>query len=85
RERQDAFALSSHRKAVQAQDDGAFAAEIVPLDLPGGGRADRDECPRRDTSLARLAALPAAFVAGGTVTAGNSCPVNDGAAFVLLV
>lgn len=86
RERQDAYALNSHRKAVAAEAAGRFAAEIVPLTV--GDRAAplaRDECPRPDTSLAKLAALPPAFVAGGTVTAGNCCPVNDGAAAVVLV
>lgn len=86
RERQDAYALNSHRKALAADSAGHFRAEIVPLTV--GDRTEpiaRDECPRPDTSLERLAALPPAFVAGGTVTAGNCCPVNDGAAAVILV
>ena len=85
RERQDAFALSSHRKAVAAQAAGRFGREIVPLVLPDGRTVERDECPRPGTSLDKLARLPPAFVAGGTVTAGNACPVNDGAAVVAVV
>ena len=85
RERQDAFALASHRKAVAAQASGRFAREIVPLNLPVGRVIDRDECPRPDTSAEKLARLPAVFVPGGTVTAGNACPVNDGAAVVAVV
>ncbi|HEY0836695.1 MAG TPA: thiolase family protein [Azospirillum sp.] len=85
RERQDLYALGSHRKAVAAQAAGRFAREIVPLDLPGGGTAERDECPRADTSAEKLARLKPAFVEGGTVTAGNACPVNDGAAVVAVV
>ncbi|HYD69491.1 thiolase family protein [Azospirillum sp.] len=85
RERQDLYALNSHRKAVAAQAACRFAREIVPLDLPGGGVAERDECPRADTSLEKLGRLKAVFVEGGTVTAGNACPVNDGAAVVAVV
>ncbi len=86
RERQDRYALDSHRKAVAAQRAGRFRAEIVPLAVaPGGAAIDTDECPRPDTGLDRLARLKPAFVEGGTVTAGNACPVNDGAAAVVLV
>ncbi|MGI5159446.1 thiolase family protein [Microbispora sp. CA-102843] len=79
RERQDAYACRSHARALAAREAGRFAREIVPI----GGRAD-DQRPRvlRPQSLARL---PAAFVPGGTVTAGNSSPVSDGAAAVALV
>lgn len=80
REDQDRFALNSHRKAVQAQKTGRFAGEIVPV----RGRA-QDECPRPDTSLEKLAQLPPVFQEGGTVTAGNACPINDGAAVVLVM
>jgi acetyl-CoA C-acetyltransferase len=83
RERQDAFALRSHERAVRAADEGRFLAEIVPLATPAGPVA-ADECPRRDTSLERLARLKPAFVPGGSVTAGNCCPLNDGAALVLV-
>lgn len=85
RDRQDAYALTSHRRAVAAQAAGRFAREIVPLGLADGRAVDRDECPRPDTSLERLARLKPVFVEGGTVTAGNACPVNDGAAVVALV
>jgi acetyl-CoA C-acetyltransferase len=79
RERQDGFALESHRRAVAAMRAGRFAAEIVPVDTDAGPVAT-DECPRPDTSLERLARLRPAFLPDGTVTAGNSCPLNDGAA-----
>ncbi|MFC5828930.1 thiolase family protein [Nonomuraea insulae] len=79
RDRQDAYACRSHARALAAREAGRFAGEIVPV----GGRSD-DQRPRplRAASLARL---PAAFVADGTVTAGNSSPVSDGAAAVALV
>ncbi|WP_411033173.1 thiolase family protein [Shinella sp. BYT-45] len=83
RQRQDAFALESHRRAVAAGKAGRFLKEIVPVETPAG-RVLRDECPREDTSLERLAALKPVFKPAGTVTAGNACPVNDGAALVLV-
>lgn len=89
REEQDRFALESHRRAVRAQDEGWFDDEIVPVPVPdgkGGTRlVTRDEHPRRDTTLEKLAALKPAFRAGGTVTAGNSSGINDGAAAVVLM
>ncbi len=89
REEQDLFALESHRKAVSAQASGLFAGEIVPVEIPGGKKepsfVSADEGPRADTSLEKLAALPPAFRAGGTVTAGNSSPLNDGASGVLVM
>ncbi|AWK89972.1 thiolase family protein [Azospirillum thermophilum] len=85
RGRQDAYALESHRKAVAAQAAGRFTREIVPLTLPDGRIAAQDECPRADTSAGKLARLRPVFREGGTVTAGNACPVNDGAAVVALV
>ncbi|WP_017347603.1 thiolase family protein [Pantoea sp. A4] len=84
RERQDAFALRSHQRAVAAQQKGLFNAELVPL-RAGEQWVNQDECPRPATSLEKLAALPAAFVAQGSVTAGNCCPLNDGAALVLIM
>ncbi|PKN55714.1 MAG: acetyl-CoA C-acyltransferase [Deltaproteobacteria bacterium HGW-Deltaproteobacteria-14] len=88
REDQDAFALESHQKAVAAHDAGAFADELLPVELPRKkGDAvvvDRDEGPRADTSLAQLARLRAAFRKGGTVTAGNSSTLNDGAVALLV-
>jgi 3-oxoadipyl-CoA thiolase len=79
REAQDAFALHSHRKAVAAMDAGRFAGELIPVD-----EVEADEGPRRDTSLERLGKLKPAFVKDGTVTAGNSSSLNDGAAALLL-
>lgn len=88
RERQDAFALRSHRLAVAAWEDGRFAAEVVPVDLPAAkGKVDRvarDDGPRPDTTLEALAALRPIFRSGGTVTAGNASSLNDGAAAILL-
>jgi acetyl-CoA acyltransferase len=80
REEQDAFALESHRKAVQAQGEGRFVDEIVPL-----APLRADECPRPDTSTEALAGLRPVFHARGTVTAGNSSPNSDGAAAVLIL
>lgn len=85
REAQDAFALRSHQRAIAATDQGIFKREIVPVPLPDGRLMEVDEGPRRDTSLERLASLEPAFIKGGTVTAGNSSPLNDGAAAVVLM
>jgi acetyl-CoA acetyltransferase family protein len=85
REAQDAFALRSHQRAIAATDDGTFKREIVPVPLPNGTVMEVDEGPRRDTSLERLAALEPAFIKGGSVTAGNSSPLNDGAAAAVLM
>ncbi|GCE11204.1 thiolase family protein [Tengunoibacter tsumagoiensis] len=85
REEQDAFALRSHQRALAAIDNGIFKREIVPVPLPNGNLLETDEGPRRDTSLARLAQLEPAFLKGGSVTAGNSSPLNDGAAAVVLM
>lgn len=90
REDQDRFALASHEKAIAAVEAGRLAGEIEPIDAPVDARRrqlvtiDRDEGPRSDTSLEQLAKLPPVFKEGGTVTAGNSSPMNDGAAGVLL-
>jgi acetyl-CoA acyltransferase len=84
REAQDRLALASHRRAVAAAEAGHFRDELVPVPLPKGA-AEADECPRRDTTLEALARLAPAFREGGTVTAGNSSPLNDGAAALLLV
>ncbi len=85
REDQDAFALRSHQRAIRAQDEGIFDREIVPVTLPDGTVVSRDEGPRRDTSMEKLASLEPAFVAGGSVTAGNSSPLNDGASGAVLM
>ncbi|HEY6538112.1 MAG TPA: acetyl-CoA C-acyltransferase [Candidatus Dormibacteraeota bacterium] len=83
REAQDRFALASHQRAVAAQQGGAFAAELVPVET-SHGPVTADECPRADSSLERLGQLKPAFASAGTVTAGNSSPLNDGAAALLL-
>jgi acetyl-CoA acyltransferase len=85
REDQDKFALRSHQRAIAAIDGGIFKREIVPVPLPDGTVMDTDEGPRRDTSLEKLASLEPAFLAGGTVTAGNSSPLNDGASAAVLM
>ncbi|MYW63387.1 acetyl-CoA C-acyltransferase [Streptomyces sp. SID8379] len=85
RERQDAFALRSHQKAAAARKDGLFDAEILPVTRPDGVVVDADECIRPDTSLEKLGALKPVFRKGGSVTAGNASPMNDGAAGLLLV
>ncbi len=89
REEQDAFALRSHQRAVAAIDSGRFAEEILPVPIPQRkaepALVTTDERPRRDTSLESLAKLRPAFRAGGTVTAGNSSGMNDGAAALLVV
>jgi 3-oxoadipyl-CoA thiolase len=79
REEQDAFALRSQQRWAEAEQAGRFAAELVPV-----GDVTRDEHPRADTSAEKLAALKPAFRAGGTVTAGNSSGLNDGAAAVVI-
>ncbi|WP_035840994.1 thiolase family protein [Kitasatospora azatica] len=85
RERQDAFALRSHQRAAAARKDGHFDAEILPVTRPDGVTVGQDESIREDTSLERLASLKPVFRKGGTVTAGNASPMNDGAAGLLLV
>jgi acetyl-CoA acyltransferase len=90
RQEQDAFALRSHQRAAAAYDRGEFAHEIVPVwghDAQGCRvLIERDQCVRTDTSMEALAALPPAFMPGmGTVTAGNSSPLNDGAAALLIM
>lgn len=89
RERQDAFSLRSHQRAVAAIDSGRFKQEIVPVVIPqkkGDPKIiDTDERPRRDTSMESLGKLKASFRDGGTVTAGNSSGLNDGAAALLLM
>ncbi len=90
REKQDAFAVESHQKAIHAIDSGKFAQEILPVEiaLKKGEIAlvDTDERPRRDTSMETLAKLKPAFKAeGGSVTAGNSSGLNDGASAILMM
>ncbi|MDP9188746.1 MAG: thiolase family protein [Actinomycetota bacterium] len=88
RQRQDRFSLLSHERAAAAQDAGRFDNEIVPVTVKTRKAetvVDADEGPRRDTSLEKLAKLPPLFKPDGTVTAGNSSPLNDGAAATLVV
>ncbi|MBB3650409.1 acetyl-CoA C-acetyltransferase [Rhizobium sp. BK619] len=84
RQRQDEFALRSHRLAVAAAEAGLFRPEIVGISTTHG-LVDRDECPRPSTSLEALANLRPVFLRGGSVTAGNACPLNDGACVVLVM
>ena len=84
REDADAFALGSHRKALAAQDSGLLARSIIAVPLADGTTAGTDDGPRRDTSAERLAGLKPAFADDGVVTAGNSCPLNDGAAAAIV-
>ncbi|HYB87025.1 MAG TPA: acetyl-CoA C-acyltransferase [Streptosporangiaceae bacterium] len=84
RERQDEFALRSHRLAARAQAEGRFGGEIVPITVPDG-ELRRDEGVRPGLTMDELAAKRPAFRAGGTVTGGNSSPLNDGAAGLLLM
>jgi acetyl-CoA acyltransferase len=85
RERQDEFALRSHQKAAAARDAGRFKDELVEVRTPQGAVVDTDEGIRADTSLEKLAALKTVFRKDGSVTAGNSSPLNDGAAGLVLV
>ena len=88
REVQDRFALRSHQRAVEATDEKRFREEIVPVTVKTRKEetvVEADEGPRRNASLEKLAKLPPAFKEGGSVTAGNSSSLNDGAAAVLVV
>src|SRR5207253_6440865 len=84
---QDRFALASYEKALRAQREGAFDAELVPVEVPGRKGTvmlvNKDESPR-ETSLEALAKLQPAFKTGGTVTAGNASKLNDGGAAVIV-
>ncbi len=88
REAMDQWAFQSHRKAVEAQESGRFKSEIVPVQIPGKKGevkvVDTDECPRKDTSLEVLTKLKPAFKSDGKVTPGNSSPMNDGGAAVVI-
>ncbi|MBC7271166.1 MAG: thiolase family protein [Streptomyces sp.] len=85
RVRQDEFALRSHQRAADARKNGHFDDELLPVTRPDGVVVDRDESVREDTSYEKLAKLRPVFREGGTVTAGNASPMNDGAAGLLLV
>jgi acetyl-CoA C-acetyltransferase len=90
REEQDEFALSSHLKAAKARDNGWFDNEIVPVSIPATRKRpeevfDKDEPIRGDTTLEKMARLPAVFKKGGSVTAGNACGLSDGASSLVLM
>ena len=85
REEQDEFALQSQTRAVAAQESGFFDREIIPVTTPNGDVVTKDDGPRPGTTLEGLASLKPVFREGGTVTAGNACPLNDGAAAVIVM
>ena len=85
REEQDRYAVKSQAAAVKARDGGFFDREIIPIPLPSGHTFTRDDGPRPGTTLEVLATLQPVFRENGTVTAGNSCPLNDGAAAVVVM
>jgi acetyl-CoA C-acetyltransferase len=85
REEMDRYAVKSQNAAVKARDDGFFEREIIPVPLPNGETFSKDDGPRPGTSLEALAQLQPVFKENGKVTAGNSCPLNDGAAAVVLM
>jgi len=80
----DKYAQRSQELAVASQESGFFDREIIPVPLPDGGEVAKDDGPRASSTLEKLSELPEAF-GGGGVTAGNSCPLNDGAAAVLIM
>ena len=85
RDEQDRYAVKSQAAAVAARDNGFFDREIIPFTLPGGETFMKDDGPRPGTTVEVLATLKPAFRDDGTVTAGNSCPLNDGAAAVVVM
>jgi len=85
RESQDAWAVESQSRAVRARDDGHFDVEITTVTCPDGTVVSRDDGPRPGTTMETLSQLKPAFREGGTVTAGNACPLNDGAAATLVM
>ncbi len=85
RAEQDEFACRSQNLAEKAAADGFWSREITPVELPDGSVLSADDCPRPGTTLDGLAALKPVFRPGGTVTAGNACPLNDGAAALIVM
>lgn len=85
RERMDEFAKRSQDRAVESQKNGFFDWEIAPIEVPDGRVIRDDDGPRPNTTMEKLAELPPAFKPDGSVTAGNSCPLNDGSAAVLVM
>src|SRR5207237_2268662 len=84
REEMDRYAVKSQARAVQSRDGGCFDREIIPVPLPNGSTMRRDDGPRANTTMDVLATLKPAFRENGRVTAGNACPLNDGAAAVVI-
>jgi acetyl-CoA C-acetyltransferase len=85
REDMDVYALGSQQKAARARDSGIFGREIIAVETPAGVEVHSDDGIRADTTLEKLAALEPVFREGGRVTAGNACPLNDGAAAVVVM
>ncbi len=85
RQEMDEFAALSQNRAVGSQENGTFGREIVPVTTPSGQVVSKDDCPRPGTTAEVLATLKPAFRPDGEVTAGNSCPLNDGAAAVIVM
>jgi acetyl-CoA C-acetyltransferase len=85
RQEQDEFALQSQLRAVASQESGFFDREIIPVTTPDGTVVTKDDGPRPGTTLEGLAGLQPVFREGGTITAGNACPLNDGAAAVIVM
>ena len=85
REAQDEWAVTSQNRAVDARETGHFDKEIVPVTTPDGAEVTQDDGPRPGTTMEKLSQLKPAFREDGTVTAGNACPLNDGAAAVLIM
>ena len=85
REEQDRYAVKSQAAAVKARENGFFDREIIPVPLPNGEMYTKDDSPRPGTTMEVLANLKPAFRENGTVTAGNACPLNDGAAAVVVM
>jgi len=81
----DEFAVRSQELAVQHQDNGFFSRKIIPVTLPDGTVISKDDGPRAGTTLEKLSSLAPVFREGGSVTAGNACPLNDGAAAVVVM
>jgi acetyl-CoA C-acetyltransferase len=85
REAMDKWGVRSQERAVAAQENGFFEREIIPVTTPDGTVVTKDDGPRPGTTLEKLASLKPAFRPNGTVTAGNACPLNDGAAAVVVM
>jgi acetyl-CoA C-acetyltransferase len=85
REEMDKFALLSQTRAAASQENGFFEREIIPVTLADGTLISKDDCPRPSTTLEGLSNLKPVFREGGTITAGNACPLNDGAAAVIVM